>query len=86
MAEPATEKKGSPASLLIALGGLKKPPGAASEPDGDESLEGAEEPSMGDVKSTASADAMAAVKSGDAAAFEDALTRFFEACSSEGYK
>lgn len=80
-------KKSSPASMLIALGGLKKPPGEGeSESAEDEMLEESAEPSMSEVKSTASADAMAAVKAGDAAGFEDALTRFFEACGSEGYK
>lgn len=67
--------------LLIALGGPEKPGRApmGSEPDD------ADAPAMGEIKSMASADAMAALESGDAVAFEDALTRFVKACSSEDY-
>lgn len=73
--------------MLIALGGLKKKPGAmdGAEPDGDEAGDDAPPPS-GEVKATAAADVMAAFKSGDASALEDALTRFVGACSSEGYE
>lgn len=89
MAEPA-EKKTSPAAMLIALGGLKKKPGAEGEPSGlgDEGELGPSEgdvPSGGEMKSLAAADAMSAMKAGDAAGFEEALTRFVEACTSEGY-
>lgn len=70
--------KGDP-GLLIALGGPEKPgAGGMSEPDGDE-------PAMDEVKAMASDDAMAAVKSGDRAAFQDAMTRFVKACTSEDY-
>jgi hypothetical protein len=81
MADGAAPKK---ANLLIALGGLKKQPGAmGGEPDGDES--DPEAPASGEIKSMATSDVMAAFHSGDKAALEDALTRFVEACKSEGY-
>lgn len=80
MADGAAPKR---AAMLIALGGLKKQPDAMSEPDGDE-LE-PEAPASGEIKSMAASDVMAAFHSGDSAALEDALTRFVEACSSEGY-
>ena len=85
MPDGAAPKK---ASLLIALGGLKnKPPGATGSDDvpaGDE-LGDEAPPPMAEVKSMAAGDAMAAFKSGDTMALEDALTRFVEACNSEGY-
>jgi len=78
MPAPAAKDKGD-AGLLIALGGPEKPAAAgATEPDGDES-------SMDAVKNLASEDAMAAVSSGDSAAFKDAMTRFVKACTSEDY-
>jgi hypothetical protein len=67
------------AALLMALGPLKAKPGVMggdeSEPDDDEAM-----PEPGEVKSMAASDAMDALKSGDAKAFEDALTRFVGAC------
>lgn len=81
MADGGAPKK---AALLIALGGLKKKPSAMdSEPEDDESEP--EAPASGEVKSMAAADVMAAFKRGDTAALEDALARFVEACSGEGY-
>lgn len=68
--------------LLIALGGLKKPPGGDSEPDmGDpgEASKG-DEPSGDAMKSQAAADAFDAIKSGDRALFADALDRYVKAC------
>jgi hypothetical protein len=84
MADGSAPKK---ANLLIALGGLKKKPGALGEAEPDADDMGTEEapPAMGEVKAMAAGDVMAAFKSGDATALEDALTRFVEACSSEGY-
>lgn len=85
MAEGGAPRK---ADMLIALGGLKKKPDAMGEPDGDE-LGGLDDdalPASGEVKSMATADVMAAFKSGDAVGLEDALSRFVEACSSEGYR
>lgn len=70
--------------VLIALGGLKKKPDAMGG-DVDE-LDDEAPPAMNEVKSMATSDVMAAFKSGDTAALEDALTRFVEACSSEGYE
>jgi len=75
------------AALLLALGGKPKAGAAgmsepdSGEPDGDEAM-----PSMGERKSTAARDVMGAFKSGDAVELEDALTRFVQACSSEGYE
>lgn len=77
MPAPAAKDKGD-AGLLIALGGPKKP-----MPAGDPASEDA--PAMDDVKAMASDDAMAAMKSGDSAAFQDAMTRFVKACTSEDY-
>lgn len=67
------------AAMLLALGDLKKPKGAAAEPDagmGDE--EGLEL----DLKGEAAADALAAVKADDSAGFAEALERFVGACMS----
>lgn len=86
MADGAAPKK---ANLLIALGGLKKkPPGETGSDDlpmGDELGDPDAPPAMAEVKSMAASDAMAAFKSGDTVALEDALTRFVEACTSGGY-
>lgn len=82
MPAPAAKDKGD-AGMLIALGGPDKPAPKAggmmgAEPDGDE-------PNMDEIKSMASDDAMAAMKSGDSAAFQDAMTRFVKACTNEAY-
>lgn len=84
MADGSAPKK---ANLLIALGGLKKKPDAMSEtePDADDMAGEEALPAASEVKSMAAGDVMAAFKSGDTMALEDALTRFVEACSSEGY-
>lgn len=80
---------GNKAALLLALGGKPKAggggmPGPEIEIEAEPESEGL--PGAGEIKSTAAADAMAAFKSGDVAGLEDALTRFVEACSSEGYE
>jgi hypothetical protein len=85
MAAGSAPKK---ANLLIALGGLKKKPGALgeAEPDADDmGMDDEAPPPTGEVKSMAAGDVMAAFKSGDTVALEDALSRFVEACRSEGY-
>lgn len=69
-------------SLLIALGGPKKP--SMGEPDGDEgAMPGGDDLGMGDVKQQAADDAFDAVKSGDRALFGDALDRYVKACMGE---
>lgn len=80
MADGAAPKK---TSMLIALGGLKAKPGPMGE--GDDAGDDDAPPPSGEVKSTAAGDVMAAFKSGDTSALEDALTRFVGACSGEGY-
>ncbi|HKY41379.1 MAG TPA: hypothetical protein VJN18_35845 [Polyangiaceae bacterium] len=76
------------AALLLAIGGKPKGPAGAGggaadmlEPEADE----ADVPGMGEMKSMAAADVMAAFKSGDAGALETALTDFVRACQSEDY-
>ena len=76
-------------SLLIALGGLKKPKGAPGSDvgeDDDMPMEDEAPPASSEVKSMAVSDVMSAVNSGDATALEDALTRFVGACRDEGYE
>lgn len=69
-------------SLLIALGGPKKP--SMGEPDGDEgAMPGGDELGMDDVKQQAVDDVFDAVKSGDKALFADALERCVRACMGE---
>ncbi len=71
-------------ALLLAIGGKPKraPMGSGAdelEPEGDEA-----EP-MGEAKSMAAGDVMAAVKANDLEALETALTDFVRACKSEDY-
>lgn len=89
MTEAAEKKPGNRAALLLALGRPVKGPARGkmgSEPDSDDAGDEGAEPSMAERKSTAAADALAAFKSDDAGALEDALSRFVQACSSEGYE
>jgi hypothetical protein len=82
MADAAPKKS----ALLIAIGG--KPRRAmGSDPGADDADTDDDDgtPKAGELKTAATEDVMSAFKSGDTAALEDALTRFVQACSSEGY-
>lgn len=72
------------AALLLAMGPLKAKPGASGG-GGEMESEGEEEspPASGDIKSMATEDVMAAIKSGDKAGLADALTRFVSCCGGE---
>lgn len=68
--------------LLIALGGLKRPPGGDGESLADDAKpEEGGEPDMGDdVKTMAANDAFDALKADDRGLFADALDRYVKAC------
>lgn len=73
--------KGKGGGALLAF--LGKPKGSAEEGDEDmpETEPGGD---MESVKMSAAEDAIAALKSGDATALSDALTRHYDACSGAG--
>ncbi len=72
-------KGGKGGALLAFLGKPKGPAEEGEEPESDDMGD-----DMGSVKMSAAEDAIAALKSGDATALSDALTRHYDACSGMG--
>ena len=68
------------ADMLIALGDLKKKPGAEGMPMGDDEAAEGEAPSGDDMKRQAADDAFDALKADDRELFADALGRYVTAC------